>query len=1030
MLGITLASGILFATAANAQRPEPPPFYAIRDARVVIGTGEVLERATVLIADGLIEAVGTDLEVPSDAWTLDGKGLTLYPGLIQAMSDLGQAVAEDGPPRGGSASRGQPPPSPRGPEDRPLTTPWKRAADQLIEDDRRIANWREAGFTAALTVPTGGVFPGQSALIHLGESEASQRVLASPVTQSVSLDVRSRTYPSSLMGRIAYAEQVLSDARYATQQHQAYERDPRGWERPTYDRALDPIREAIEGRTPFLMPADREREIDRALTLSERWQIEPILVGGQAAYARAKEIANHDATVMVSLDWPEADNDADPEADTPLPVLYHRRMAPKTPAALAEAGVAMAFTSGELSGPGAFFDRLRVAIDAGLSADDALTALTLGAARMLGVDRRLGSIEVGKIANLMLATAEPWAEDVEIRAVFVDGRKYEERQEDAATDEPPSVDVSGTWALELATPRGNRDITAELEMKPDGKVSGELSSERGTSAVEDGRVSGDRLSFKTRRTAGPRTFEAGYSLNVADDSATGSMKVGSRTMELSGKRTAAASKEDADEEPAVSDAELEQAMARYRGPAQRLGSFAITNARVYTVADATHDRATVVVRDGKIAAVGPNVEVPSDIEVFDAAGDSLIPGIVDAHSHITTDGGVNESSLAVTSMVTIQDVIDPDDIAIYRALAGGVTTINVLHGSANPIGGGNAVLKLRWGSNADCLRFVGAPSGIKFALGENPKRSRSTPRPGVPRRYPATRMGVIDVIRQAFNEARAYQQAIELAQRDPAKPAPRPDRELDRLVEVLTGERLVHAHCYRADEIVQLMQLAEDFGFRVATLQHVLEGYKVADEIAAHGAGASTFSDWWGFKIEAYDAIPHNAALMTERGVLVSINSDSGEEMRHLNQEAAKAMKWGGLDEDAALRLITLNPAIQLGIDDRVGSIEVGKDADLTLYDGHPLSVFSVVKKTFIDGDLYFDLEADRERQAVIDGVKARLQPKEEAAADDTDAPQETEALPTVRDEKPGGGPSPPDEAPPPPTSQQQISSAASEARS
>ena len=361
--------------------------------------------------------------------------------------------------------------------------------------------------------------------------------------------------------------------------------------------------------------------------------------------------------------------------------------------------------------------------------------------------------------------------------------------------------------------------------------------------------------------------------------------------------------------------------------------------------------------------------------MIDARGGSLIPGIIDAHSHIAVDGGVNEGSLAVTSMVTIEDVINPDDVSIYRALAGGVTSINILHGSANPIGGRNAVIKLRWGQDADGLLLAGAPPGIKFALGENPKRSRSFG-PG-PQRYPATRMGVMDVIRQAFTEAQEYMSEwddFEHEKKQGKNPIPpRVDFELEALAEILRGERLVHSHCYRADEILQLLRLAEEFGFKVATLQHVLEGYKVADEIAAHGAGASTFSDWWGYKVEAYDAIPHNAALMTRRGVLVSVNSDSGEEMRHLNQEAAKAVRWGGLDEVEALKLVTLNPAIQLGIDEHVGSIEVGKDADLVLYDGPPLSVFSVVQKTLVDGNVYFDLEADRERQAAIDGVKAKL---------------------------------------------------------
>jgi len=415
---------------------------------------------------------------------------------------------------------------------------------------------------------------------------------------------------------------------------------------------------------------------------------------------------------------------------------------------------------------------------------------------------------------------------------------------------------------------------------------------------------------------------------------------------------------------------------------------AIVGGTILTMAGETIENGTVVVRDGRIARVGSDVRVPRNAHVIDAAGRWVTPGIFDAHSHIATAGGVNEGSLAVTSMVGIEDVVDPTDVAIYRALAGGVTTINVLHGSANPIGGKNQVLKMRWGQDADGLRFEGAPPGIKFALGENPKRSRSFGQG--PRRYPATRMGVLDVIRQAFTQAEEYRAAWSrheeaVAAGERSRPPAR-DLKLEALVEILEGERLVHAHSYRADEILQLLRLAEDLGFRIATLQHVLEGYRVADEIAAHGAGASTFSDWWAYKVEAYEAIPHNAALMAERGVLVTINSDDAEEMRHLNHEAAKAVKWGGMSDDDALALVTLNAAKQFGIDDRVGSIEVGKDADLVIYDGHPLSSYAVVRTTLVDGKVYFDRDLDRIRQEHLAELeRSLLEPDDDSdeSADD-----------------------------------------------
>jgi len=391
------------------------------------------------------------------------------------------------------------------------------------------------------------------------------------------------------------------------------------------------------------------------------------------------------------------------------------------------------------------------------------------------------------------------------------------------------------------------------------------------------------------------------------------------------------------------------------------------NATVLTVTKGTIDKGSVLVRDGRIAEVGANVRVPADATLIDASGQYLMPGIIDCHSHIIAEA-INEGTVSVSSMVGIGDVLNPEDIAIYRALAGGVTTANILHGSANSIGGKCVVVKTRWGKSASELLFEGAMRGTQFALVQSPKRRGqaapfgAAPSP-TPPRYPATRMGVEAVIREAFNDAKSYQAAwkaydAKKARGEIAIPPAR-DLKLEPLVEVLEGKRLVHAHCYRQDEILMLLHVADDFGFHIQTLQHVLEGYKVAKEIAAHGTGASTFSDWWAYKVEAYDAIPYNAAVMMRKGVLVSLNSDDAELMRHLNTEAAKTMKYGGLTETEALSTITINPAKQLRIEKRVGSIEVGKDADLVLYDGHPLSDFSKVTKVLIDGQVYFDRDKD-----------------------------------------------------------------------
>ena len=409
----------------------------------------------------------------------------------------------------------------------------------------------------------------------------------------------------------------------------------------------------------------------------------------------------------------------------------------------------------------------------------------------------------------------------------------------------------------------------------------------------------------------------------------------------------------------------------------------IQNGTILTVTKGTFT-GSVLIRDGKIAEVGERIAIPSDAKVIDASGQFVMPGIIDCHSHIAADS-INEGSVSVSSMVGIQDVLNPDDISIYRAVAGGVTTANILHGSANSIGGKCTVVKLRWGKDAHDMIFEGALPGIKFALGENPKRAGNPTGQrigaGNVGRYPATRMGVEDVIREAFNQAKAYQQSWkdynEKAARGEQVIAPRRDLKLEPLVEVLEGKRLVHAHCYRADEILMLLRVADDYGFKIRTLQHVLEGYKVAKEIAAHGAGASTFSDWWAYKLEAFDAIPYNAAIMVRKGVLVSLNSDSDELMRHLNDEAAKTLKYGGLSETEALSLITINPAKQLMIDNRVGSIEVGKDADITIFDKHPLSNYAKVEKVYIDGQLYFNRADDLAERPEREAEKKKLMDKE-----------------------------------------------------
>ncbi len=406
----------------------------------------------------------------------------------------------------------------------------------------------------------------------------------------------------------------------------------------------------------------------------------------------------------------------------------------------------------------------------------------------------------------------------------------------------------------------------------------------------------------------------------------------------------------------------------------------LRNATILTASHGTLTNSDILIRGGKIVAVGANLKAGATARIIDATGKYVMPGIVDCHSHSMLDA-INELTYSVTSMVRTQDVLNPTDPDLYRELAGGVTTLNLLHGSGNAIGGLNTVVKIKYGRPMEEFIFPGAMPGIKFALGENPKRT-NFPQPAGQRRYPATRMGVEEVIRDAFVRARDYRSSWEeyraaLKRGEKNLIAPRRSLELEPLVEVLEGKRYVHAHCYRADEILMLLNLADEFGFKIRTLQHVLEGYKVAPEIARHGAAASIFIDNWGYKMEAYDAIPYAAVILARAGVSVSINSDSDERARRLNIEAAKAMKYGDLTEEEALRMITLNPAQQLGIEVRVGSIDVGKDADLAIWNGHPFSVYSRVETTFIDGEIFFDRQQDLSRRVETERERATLEQAE-----------------------------------------------------
>jgi imidazolonepropionase-like amidohydrolase len=833
----------------------------------------VHESATVVVRDGLIEAVGPAVPVPPDVRVIDAKGLTLTPGLIDAFSGVGLPAAS---PRGAGAGPGSRSSAAGAVPANPLA-PQALALDRLSVTEALKA--RDAGITTALVVAREGVLPGQSVLVNLSGDKPEAMVLRSRAAQHLHLTELSRRYPNALMGTMALTRQALLDARHYADEWAAYEKAPSGKKRPRFDPSLAAWQDVVAGRETLIVTATRANDIRRALALADEFKIKVAVAGAPQAARLAALVKERKLPLLVSVNFdpPRAASffgGADLEQER-----KDIEEAEANPAALHQAGVSFALVSAWAP---SFLAGIQKAIEKGLPRDTALQAVTLRAAEALEVADRLGSLEAGKIANVVAWQGEPLAKDAKVKMVFVDGSLY------------------------------------EPEEKPEARKEGGLAPESRAGEVATG-------ASKDAPTATGGATTAARSAPSAPSTPTGS--------------------------PAASDKPL-----------------ALVGGTLLTVGpQGTIEKGTILVRGGKIAAVGRDVTVPAGAAVVDLAGRYVMPGIIDTHSHTAIEGNVNECSDSVTAEVRVRDVIDDNDIDIYRQLAGGVTAINVLHGSCNTIGGQNAVLKMRWGLPPEGLLFEGAPRGIKFALGENPKRSNFRV-PGEPPRYPATRMGVEVVLRESFAAARDYKREWEAYEAKvkalPAKAErpvpPRRDLRLETLRDVLEGKILVHSHAYRADEILMLLKVADEFGFKVRTVQHGLEAYKVARELAQHGTGVGTFIDWWGYKMEAYDATPYNPAILQKHGVLVSLNSDSADLARRLYADAAKAVKYGGVEEEDALAMITRNAAIQLGVEKRVGTIEVGKDADLAVFAAHPLSADARCELTLVDGVVRFDRAKDQ----------------------------------------------------------------------
>jgi N-acetylglucosamine-6-phosphate deacetylase len=993
-----LLSMMLSASAALAQtdvaakpivglRDNRPRDFALQHATVVVAPGQTIEDATVLISGSSITAVGTDIEVPAGSMAIDCTDKQIYPGLIDAYSEF------DVPPPVTEAGHWN-----------EYVTPHRSAASVAWKAIEKADKLRDQGITLRLVAPKDGIVKGTSAVVLLGGESAGRTLLKETAWQHLQLTVprgsNRAKYPNSPMGAVALLRQSMYDANWYREAWSAYSADT-SLPRPETNIALDHLSSAIEGQV-FVVDAPNERMAIRAGRIADEFSLKMMIRGSGREYRQLDQIIalNRPILLPVNFSKPPDVSTGEKARNTTLQDLMHWDLAPANPGDLVESGVTVCLTTDGLDDPGTFLSQVRKAIDRGLKPDDALAALTTVPADLLEIDDQVGRIQPGMLANLVVTDGDLFEKETKVLETWVAGEQF------VITPDASSAYAQwiGTWSCEADSVSFVLELTSKKQ-KISGTARAKEDSEE-TVSIESIGHQRDRLTATIALHEIDPSYPRGISRlslqSVTKDDTTERFAtitfpdgttslLGLASVEIAETEAEQQSEQqeaDADQESEAgqeSAPEPESDQSPSEPPAEPtpvlfpLGGFGLQQsvakpesvlfrgATVWTCGPhGVLEGADLLVRDGLIAEVGQALRVPEGCQIIDARGKHITPGLIDCHSHIASDGGINESAQAVTAEVRIGDFIDNTTISIYRQLAGGTTTANILHGSANPIGGQNQVIKFRWGETMDALRMKQAPAGIKFALGENVKRNQS--------RYPNTRMGVEQIIRDQLLAAREYQAKWKRwrnGQRNSLPP--RRDLQLDAIAEIQNGERWIHCHSYRQDEIVATLDVLEEFGVQIGTLQHILEGYKVADRMKRHGAMGSSFSDWWAYKFEVFDAIPYNGALMHEQGIVVSFNSDDSELGRRLNVEAAKAMKYGDVSEADALKFVTLNPAKQLRIDPYVGSLEAGKHADLVLWNGRPLSPLSRCEQSWIDGRQYFSLETDRRLRARDRQLRASL---------------------------------------------------------
>jgi imidazolonepropionase-like amidohydrolase len=904
-------------------------FTALTNARIHVAPGQVIDQGTLLMREGKVVEVGARVDLPPGTLVMDLEGKSVYPSFIDVFS----AYGVEQPTRSGGGRRSpQYDPTRDGYYWNDHIMPEADAIAAYKYDDKKAGTLREAGFGVVNSHIQDGIARGSGVLIALnGKGNDAQRILEDASGQYFSFErsvQKQQSYPTSLMGAMALLRQLYHDADWYSK-----------GKVPTTDLSLEALLEN-KNLVQFFAAGDNGHVL-RADGIGDAFGIQYVILAGGKEYENIGEIRATGASLVVPLDFPDAFDVSNPyQAQyVSLEDMRHWNHAPSNPAVLEANGVPFAFTLHGLKDAKDLHKKIRKALEYGLSEAKALEALTTEPARLLGKSSEIGSLQPGRYANLLITSGPVFDQETTLYENWVMGERH-------VLSDIDQKDIRGDYRLQA----NGKEFTLSVSGKAEAP---KLEVTRDTAKLKSKlSYSGDwvDLSFtdgeeRYRMTSLVRRDSDALSGKIVLPDGRESTFTAGKTGAYEPKKGKAGEKEKT--APEMVPLNYPNVGYGYRN-LPRQEDILFKNATVWTgEAAGILENTDVLVRKGKIARVGKGLPA-GGARVVDATGKHLTAGIIDEHTHIAALA-INEAGQNSSAEVKMTDVLDPKDINIYRNLAGGVTSVQLLHGSANPIGGRSAIFKLKWGKSAREMLYENMPEFIKFALGENVKQSNWESY----NRFPQSRMGVEQVFMNYFQRAKEYQ-----ALKDSGQPY-RHDEELEVLAEILRGERFISCHSYVQSEINMLMKVADKMGFKVNTFTHILEGYRVADKMAAHGVGGSTFSDWWAYKYEVKDAIPHNAAIMHSQGVTVAINSDDQEMSRRLNQEAGKTVKYGGLSEEEAWKTVTLNPAKLLHLDDRVGSIREGKDADLVLWSDNPLSVYAVAETTFIEGVPYFDRQQD-----------------------------------------------------------------------